>query len=182
MRRLRVQSAQNALKVPASPFIKMKIGIISDTHDNVQNILRAVKIFKDKEVKLVLHCGDVISPKSITFFKGVVVKFVAGNCDGDIHNLKEKAATVGSEYLGEIAEIVLEKKKILVYHGQDKQKLDKFIKSLKYNYVLTGHTHQLRDERVGETRVLNPGAHYYGSSDTVMLLDLANDEVEVIKL
>jgi predicted phosphodiesterase len=60
--------------------------------------------------------------------------------------------------------------------------LDTFIKSGKYRYVLTGHTHTLRDERMGDTRILNPGGHYYGAEGTVMILDLSADKVEVVKL
>jgi len=36
----------------------MLIGIISDTHDNARNLLKAVELFNEKEVGLVIHCGD----------------------------------------------------------------------------------------------------------------------------
>jgi predicted phosphodiesterase len=38
------------------------IGIISDSHDNMDAIRRAVEFFNKKEVKAVLHAGDLVSP------------------------------------------------------------------------------------------------------------------------
>jgi len=160
----------------------MKIGIISDTHDNVGNILKAVKVFQAKGVEFVVHCGDVVSPASAKFFNGVKIKLVKGNCDGDTEHIGEKLESIAGEYLGESAELSIDGKQIAAYHGQDKAKLDKIIKSGQYRYVLTGHSHKLRDEVVGKTRVLNPGAHYYGSEGTIMILDLKEDKVEVIRL
>ena len=160
----------------------MKIGIISDTHDNVENILKAVKLFTGKKVNSVLHCGDVVAPSTVNFFNGVRLTLVRGNCDGDVEHIKKKLEAIGGEYLGEVGEIALSGKKILMYHGTDSEKLDNFIKSGKYHFVLTGHTHTIRDESVGGTRVLNPGAHYYNCENTVMLLDVENDKVEVVQL
>jgi predicted phosphodiesterase len=81
-----------------------------------------------------------------------------------------------------VGKLEIDHKRILMYHGSDSTKLDKFIKSGDYHYVLTGHTHVTRDERVGLTRVLNPGAHYYGSDGTTMIFDLGKDKVDLVKL
>ena len=40
----------------------MKIGIISDSHDHVDNIRRAVSVFREASVELVIHAGDIVSP------------------------------------------------------------------------------------------------------------------------
>jgi len=40
----------------------MIIGLISDTHDRLPLIERAVKRLKEERVKLVLHAGDYVSP------------------------------------------------------------------------------------------------------------------------
>ena len=65
------------------------IGIISDTHDNVANILKAVEIFKVR-AEMVIHLGDIIAPATIQFFKDLKIAFLKGNCDGDIELLKKK--------------------------------------------------------------------------------------------
>jgi predicted phosphodiesterase len=40
----------------------MRIGIISDTHDNMPLIKRACELFNAREVQMVLHCGDYCAP------------------------------------------------------------------------------------------------------------------------
>jgi predicted phosphodiesterase len=40
----------------------MLIGIISDTHDDMSIIRKAVDLFNEREVGYVLHAGDLISP------------------------------------------------------------------------------------------------------------------------
>ncbi|MCD6495052.1 metallophosphoesterase family protein, partial [Candidatus Bipolaricaulota bacterium] len=40
----------------------MKIGIISDTHDNMPKIAAAVRLFNEEHIDLVVHAGDFISP------------------------------------------------------------------------------------------------------------------------
>jgi uncharacterized protein len=41
------------------------IGLISDSHDNLNAIRKAVEFFNRKEVKAVLHAGDLVSPFTI---------------------------------------------------------------------------------------------------------------------
>ena len=40
----------------------MKVGILSDSHDNVPALAKAVGLFNDLEVELVIHAGDIIAP------------------------------------------------------------------------------------------------------------------------
>ncbi|HCL90984.1 MAG TPA: YfcE family phosphodiesterase, partial [Candidatus Atribacteria bacterium] len=49
----------------------MKIGIISDTHDNLPKIKKAVGIFNREKVELVLHAGDFVSPFTFLEFKNL---------------------------------------------------------------------------------------------------------------
>ena len=52
----------------------MKIGIISDSHDDVVNVNRAIDIFEQNEIKAVIHAGDIISPPIVTEFKRLTDK------------------------------------------------------------------------------------------------------------
>jgi len=45
---------------------------------------------------------------------------------------------------------------------------------------LHGHTHAIRDERVGPTRVMNPGALHRAPQHTALLFDSATLEAEWI--
>ena len=40
----------------------MIIGLISDTHDNLPYIIKAITRLKEEHAKLVLHAGDYIAP------------------------------------------------------------------------------------------------------------------------
>jgi predicted phosphodiesterase len=49
------------------------------------------------------------------------------------------------------------------------------LESQSFDYLLHGHTHVKRDERVGRTRVINPGALHRAREKTVAVLDTATD-------
>ena len=40
----------------------MLIGVMSDTHDNVPLIEKAVALFNDRKVGFVIHAGDYVAP------------------------------------------------------------------------------------------------------------------------
>ena len=40
----------------------MKIAIMSDSHDAIPNLKKAVKLAIEKQAEILFHCGDLISP------------------------------------------------------------------------------------------------------------------------
>jgi len=50
------------------------------------------------------------------------------------------------------------------------------------DFLLHGHSHQVRDEVVGATRVVNPGALFRAARYTVALLDPVANEVTWIEI
>lgn len=60
----------------------MKIGIISDTHDDVGHAKLAIEVFKKESVDCVFHLGDFVSPPIIRLFEGIKLVAVFGNNDG----------------------------------------------------------------------------------------------------
>ena len=89
----------------------MLVGIVSDSHDNVPMLRRAVEHFSAAGCELVLHAGDVIAPFAMAVMDGLSCPFKAiyGNNDGEKVGLKLKAVAVG----GSIQEppLVVEKDK-----------------------------------------------------------------------
>ena len=67
------------------------IGILSDTHDNMDAIRKAVELFNKEQVGLVLHAGDMVSPFTIRVFKDLSAPMIGvfGNNDGDRKTLTE---------------------------------------------------------------------------------------------
>lgn len=158
------------------------IGIISDTHENEEAIKKAVKIFKETNVDFVVHCGDIISPPVLEHFKNLKMKFVFGNNDGEKIGLNNKAKEYNWEEITEEKEFGYKGKKFYVYHGTNRNKLDEAIKSNKYDYILTGHTHLKRDEKIGDTRVINPGALFRIFPHTIALLDVEKNNLEFVEV
>jgi len=158
------------------------LGIISDTHENEEAMKMAVKIFKDRNVDFVVHCGDIVSPPVLEHFKGLKMKFVFGNNDGERNGLIIKCKTLGFEEIKDELEFGHKGKKFYVYHGTNNAKLDAAIKSNKYDYVLTGHTHIKRNEKMGSTRVINPGALFRIYPYTIALLDAESGKLEFVEI
>lgn len=49
----------------------MKVGIIADTHDDLNNTAKAISIFNTVNVSLIIHAGDYIFPGVIEKFKDI---------------------------------------------------------------------------------------------------------------
>jgi|SRR3989338_5214535 len=157
------------------------IGIISDTHDNIIGIKKAVEVFKQRKTELVLHLGDIVAPVTVLYFKGLRIKFLKGNCDGDIEMIEQKAKEIDGEFLGLSSELNIRNKKIALIHKPDKA--NEMALSGQYDYLLHGHTHQKRDEKIGNTRIINPGGLYLGNDEhSIALLDIKEDKLEFVKI
>ena len=158
------------------------IGIISDTHENEAAMKKAVEIFKQRNVDFVVHCGDIVSPPVLENFQGLKMKLVFGNNDGERNGLISKCKELGFEEIRDELEFESKCKKFYAYHGTRQNILDASIKSNKYDYILTGHTHLKRDERIGKARVINPGALFRAFQYTIALLDADKDKLEFVEV
>ena len=154
------------------------IGIISDTHENEEAVKKAAALFKEKNVDFVVHCGDIISPPMLGHFKDLKMKFVYGNNDGEKKGLKEMCQKLGFDEIKDEIEFTYKNKKFYAYHGTKLKILNDAIQSNKYDYVLTGHTHAKRDDKIGKIRIINPGALFQVYPHTVALLDSKDDKLE----
>ncbi|MEL7832715.1 metallophosphoesterase [Fodinibius sp. Rm-B-1B1-1] len=161
----------------------MIIGLISDSHDHVPHIKKAVEIFKNRNVGLVLHGGDFCSPFTIPLFDGLSLKAVFGNNDGDHYLLLQKGNDIGLDHWGSFGEFEIDGKKLALYHGTDTPITAALEQSGNYDVVVSGHTHQKKVEFVGKTLAVNPGtAHGFEGEATIALLDTEAMDVQFIKL
>ncbi|WP_445664459.1 metallophosphoesterase [Fodinibius sp. AD559] len=161
----------------------MIIGLISDSHDHVQNIENAVKIFKERDVELILHAGDFCSPFTIPPFKGFNLKGVFGNNDGDHYLILEKFSEIGATHLGSFGEVIVANRTIALYHGTNMPITEALEQCGKYDVVISGHTHEKRVEFVKNTLAVNPGtAHGFDEEATIALLDTEAIDVSFVTL
>jgi len=136
----------------------MKIGIISDTHDDVENTKKAIEIFKEKRVNFVIHLGDYISPPIVRLFKGLKLTGIFGNNDGYKYVLIKAFNEINGEMKGDFAVIEVEGVKIALYHGEFKEISEALAKSGDYDVLLTGHWHKPEKKEVGKTLWISLGS------------------------
>ncbi len=156
----------------------MQIGIISDTHDNISYVHKAVVRFNQERVEQVIHCGDIVAPFTLDAFRGLEAPLIMifGNCDGDRAALIERAQSYGFRILSSPFLMRLAGKKILVTHQPDSP-------TEECDYYLHGHTHKPRYE-LGRPAIINPGeaCGWLTGRSTVAILDLLSTDVEFCEL
>jgi putative phosphoesterase len=159
----------------------MLIGIISDTHDNMPQIKKAVDLFNERKVEHVIHAGDFTSPFAFRILKDLKCGFtgIFGNNDGDKLLLQRmsEGRVFNQPHIFELAG-----KKIMVMH--EHHIADALADSGHYDVVIYGHTHEPEIRKVKNTLVINPGeagSWLYGKS-TVAIADLSNMSAEIISL
>lgn len=149
----------------------MKLGIISDTHDNMPKIASAVSLFNDEAVDLVLHAGDLISPITADEFKALQAPFlgVFGNNDGEKLYLTTRFEHIGKIY-PDYHEFEFEGRRGVIMH--EPKFIDALVKSEYYDLIIYGHTHEI-DIREGRTLVVNPGeaCGWISGRSTVVIVD-----------
>jgi putative phosphoesterase len=136
----------------------MKIAILSDTHNNLHNIQAVRQIILAEEVDAIIHCGDLTGADVLDYFGDFKLCCVHGN--GDFApEVKERLKWLNPEnQSGDYLDLKLGSRKIFVTHGHMISRLRKAVESGEYDYVFHGHTHRFKDEKIGNTRLINPGA------------------------
>jgi len=169
------------------------VGIMSDTHDHLPLVDKAVKKFIDEKVDLVLHAGDYISPFVIPHFKLFKGKFIGvfGNNDGDHEVLKMRFAEFGLEIRGYFAEVNIDGLRIALLHGGDpggppgpSELLKSLISAECYDVIIHGHVHDAKAYKKGKTLIINPGevCGYLTEKPSVAVLNTKTMDVKIVPL
>jgi putative phosphoesterase len=159
----------------------MLIGILSDTHDNIPLVKKAIGVFNEKEVGYVIHAGDYTSPFTLKLFQNLQCEYtgIFGNNDGDKLLLQERA---GGRIRNQPYIFTLEDRKIVVMH--EHHVVEALAESGHFDLVIYGHTHEADVRKVKNTLLVNPGevsTYLYGKS-TIALVDLRTLEAEIVEL
>ncbi len=137
----------------------MKIGLFSDTHNRLPHLQAALTIFHAESITTLFHCGDLSTPETAASLGGFRVIHVTGNSDylsGEIRRVLldlNPLSSSGSQFIGLIDGV-----SIAATHGDKHPKPEELASSGRYQYVFCGHSHRRRNELVGSTLILNPGA------------------------
>jgi len=157
----------------------MKIGVLSDSHDNVPKVEAAVALFTEAGVELAIHAGDFVSPFAVAPLAHLDRRVVAvfGNNDGERVVLAKKFETLG-EVHPNVAEVEVGGRKIAVTHYPEIA--EPLARAGDHDLVVYGHTHEI-DLRREKSLLLNPGeaGGWLTGRCTVAVVELESLEVEI---
>ncbi len=160
----------------------MLVGLLSDTHDNEERTRAALSLLQEAGVQHLLHAGDLATGRLVPLLAGWMVHLAEGNVD-DASGIQEAVTASGAEIrYARVHELELGAKRVGLIHGDDGRRLEGMINSGAFDLVVHGHTHTFRDERVGSTRVVNPGAVHRASPPSVCTYDPGTDVLERLEL
>ena len=162
----------------------MKIGIISDTHDDLHNLEAALEVLRAEQVTQIFHCGDVCGPEMVRALAGFQVWIAEGNMDRHVGLAQAAEETFGHTALAWLHKPTLNGYPVAMVHGDNEEVLSNLVTSGQYAYVFHGHTHRRADRKIGRTRVVNPGAlgGKRRQSRSFCLLDLSTGDIEFVEL
>ena len=105
----------------------MKIGVVSDTHNNLKNIDKIIALFNAEKISTVIHTGDIASAKALQRFANLNSQLIGvyGNNDRNESDLKEMACTQNFSFQEPPRMLTMCEKVIAIFHEPDP--IDKFL-------------------------------------------------------
>jgi hypothetical protein len=147
----------------------MKITVISDIHDNIWNLQKALAMPELQATEAMLFCGDLCSPFVLHLLgRGYSkpIHMVLGNNDGDVAAIIGNSKKYSNIHIhGEYFRSFLGGRSLAMNHYPEKARA--IAENGGYDIVCYGHNHTaVNDEMVGNTLLINPGAimGYHGGS------------------
>lgn len=137
----------------------MRIAILSDSHDQVMYLKRAVQYINANGVEVLIHCGDLVSPFMLTqlqMFAGEA-HLIYGNNIGDQHLIASRCALRGNNlrHHGIYGKITVDGLRIGFHHYPEVA--SDLAASGMFDIVCCGHNHICEVKKIGECFLINPG-------------------------
>ena len=148
----------------------MKLGVMSDSHDNIPNVKRAVALFNEIGVDLVVHAGDFIAPFAIDPLADLNCRVVLAK---KFESIGEVHPNLASTSLGDTTIAVMHYPELAI----------PIANSGDYDIVVYGHTHKI-DIQKEKSLLLNPGetGGWTTGKATVVVVNLDNREANIYDL
>jgi putative phosphoesterase len=141
----------------------MRIGLLSDSHGHGQRLRQAMALLAGEGAQVLVHCGDIGSADCVRALGSAAVPayLVAGNMDRWHHGLNRQQQT-GLTFSPKTIEVPLDNGQYLIAtHGNRESLLDDLIEGGQFPYVVHGHTHSRRNDRLATCRVICPGSLHH---------------------
>jgi putative phosphoesterase len=165
-----------------------RIGLLSDSHGRAATTQRATRLLIEHGAEVLLHLGDIgtlevldamIEKLDAAGKPDPPVHIVFGNCDWDCDALSAYAVNLGISVDDPVGRLKADGRVVVFQHGHQEAAMEQTLAG-GADYLCHGHTHEARDDQLGATRVINPGALFRASQYSVALLDTATGEVQFI--
>jgi hypothetical protein len=159
----------------------VRIGVVSDTHNQLGNVRRIVEILNAARVDRVVHTGDITQARTLALLRGLEAPLVGvfGNND-EREPLRALAREADMRLEEPPLSLALGERRVLVVHDPHFLREEQVAG---HDVVLHGHTHRAVHEWRGDTLVFNPGecAGMLAGRNTVGVLALHTREVEWLR-
>jgi putative phosphoesterase len=160
----------------------VRIGVVSDTHNNLANVARIVELLNRAGVERVVHTGDITQARTLEALARLDAPLhgVYGNNDaGERPALEAAARRLGIELTDPPLALHWAGRRIVVVH--DPRALEAPAMP-DHDVALHGHTHRHTLERGGGRLLFNPGecAGHVAGRNAVGVVDLATLDAELL--
>ena len=157
----------------------MIIGVMSDSHDNLDMIHRAIRCLAAEGAECVVHAGDFVAPfavKAVLCFGGPVYG-VFGNNDGE----KAGIARVCQNIVEPPHTLTLGGRRVVVAHSADQAGEQALADA---EIFIHGHTHRPLIEKHGTRLDINPGetGAWVSGRATVAVVDTESLTARIINV
>lgn len=137
----------------------MNIAVMSDSHDNIWNLRKALEIIQKEQTAMIIHCGDFVAPFMLKELDacGIPVHGVFGNNDGDQYLLTKLSLTTLFHITlhGIVGQIDADGFSVgFTHQGIVGEAL---AAGGAFQMVCMGHSHEYLLKQAGNTLLLNPG-------------------------
>tara|TARA_B100001287_G_C22603104_1_gene491410 strand:+ start:414 stop:905 length:492 start_codon:yes stop_codon:yes gene_type:complete len=161
----------------------MKIGVVSDTHNNLKNIGIIINLFNDEKVPFVIHTGDIANSESLEQFSKLNSELIGvyGNNDRSESGLEKVVQKNKFQFQEPPRRLTLVNREIAIFHEPDN--IEQFLsENKKTKVVLYGHTHRYENITKNGVLYFNPGEStgMQKGSNAIGILDLINLEAKRI--
>jgi len=161
----------------------MKIAIISDTHDNLENLKKFFNFCEREKISFLIHCGDVCKKETLREiekrFKKIYLSF--GNADilESLLNLKNSEKINFFENFGKVE---IENLKIGFSHFPHLAK--NIFEKGNFDFFFFGHTHRPYLIEKEQKFLVNPGTLaglYFKATFALLNLETKNLELKILE-
>ncbi len=158
----------------------MKVALMSDSHDNLDALQRAVDYCNNQKVDAVLHAGDLVAPfvKRVLKNLNAPLTIVFGNNDGERNGLRQVFRDIIFE---PPHELTIDDRKVLMLH--DPILLNVLKETDMYDLVLYGHLHEIEISK-NKNLIVNPGeiGGWLTGKSTIAVWDTKLNDAQIVTI